>query len=98
MITRIVRMSFEPETTDQFQEIFNHSKLKIRAMQGCKYLSLHQDHHLSNVFYTISKWDSQEDLDNYRKSEVFEATWAKTKVLFNDKPMAHSLEEIDVII
>lgn len=98
MITRIVRMSFAPEHTATFESIFAASKEKIRARKGCVYLSLHRDHHHSNVYYTVSKWHSQEDLDAYRHSELFISTWAKTKVLFNDKPSAHSLEMLTEIL
>ena len=92
MITRIVRMSFDPRKTKDFEAIFNDSKEKIRSMPGCRYLSLHCDHHQPNVYYTISRWEEQSDLDAYRHSALFEKTWAATKALFNDKPMAHYLE------
>lgn len=91
MITRIVRMSFRAEEKENFEAIFAASKGKIRAMPGCRYLSLHRDHHDPSVYYTLSKWDSQADLDGYRHSELFKATWAKTKALFKEKPSAHSL-------
>jgi heme-degrading monooxygenase HmoA len=42
--------------------------------------------------FTVSIWESEDDLNAYRNSELFENTWAKTKVLFNDKPEAWSLE------
>ena len=97
MITRIVRMSFEPESVEDFLKIFDQSKHLIRKMNGCQYLSIHQDHHFPNVFYTVSKWDSQNDLDIYRDSELFQKTWSATKTLFNAKPSAHSLVEREVI-
>lgn len=87
-------MSFAPEHTATFEAVFSESKSRIRASAGCEYLSLHRDHHHSNVYYTVSKWKSQADLDRYRNSQLFANTWAKTKPLFNDKPQAHSLEMI----
>ncbi|WP_421876896.1 putative quinol monooxygenase [Marinoscillum sp.] len=94
MITRIVRMVFQEDKTESFEAIFESSKEKIRARQGCQYLSLHRDHHYPSTYYTVSKWDSQADLDAYRDSELFESTWAKTKALFADKPKAYSLEQL----
>ena len=94
MITRIVRMSFQPEHTETFEGIFDRSKEKIRAMPGCRYLSLHRDHHHSNIYYTISRWDQQSDLDYYRASELFKNTWKATKALFDDKPAAFSLDKL----
>lgn len=94
MITRIVRMSFKKEEVKTFLEIFDGSKEKIRAFTGCEYLSLHQDHHHPNVYYTISRWENQAKLEEYRKSALFQATWTKTKLLFNDKPLAYSLDQL----
>ena len=94
MITRIVRMVFQEDKTTQFEQVFDESKEKIRARSGCNYLSPHKDHHQSNTYYTLSIWDSQQDLDDYRDSELFKTTWAKTKILFADKPKAYSLEQL----
>jgi autoinducer 2-degrading protein len=91
MITRIVRMEFKPENTSRFQEIFNQSCQAIRAMPGCLYLSLHTQADNPAVFYTISKWNHPDDLENYRQSELFKSTWANTKVLFAHKPGAWTL-------
>ena len=94
MITRIVRMSFQEEKTEQFLELFENSKEKIRKSQGCLYLSLHQDHHHPHIFYTLSRWQSQSHLDQYRKSDLFKSTWSLTRQLFAGKPQAFSLEEV----
>lgn len=94
MLIRYVRMTFREDAIDKFQEIFNESKDKIRAMTGCKHLELMRDISQSNIFMTHSHWDSEEDLNNYRDSELFRSTWAKTKVLFADKPMAFSVESL----
>ena len=93
MITRIVRMTFLPEKTANFLEIFNHSKEKILAFKGCKQIELLNDIHQSNVFFTHSVWENEDHLEQYRQSELFRNTWAKTKVLFQDKPQAWSLEK-----
>ena len=90
-VTRIVRLSFHLENVPQFIEIFDYSKDKIMGFDGNRHLELYRDHDFENVLYTLSKWSSHEALENYRKSELFKSTWSKTKVLFNDKPMAFSL-------
>lgn len=94
MITRIVRMTFKNENTDEFLRIFTTSKQKIREFPGCLYLSLHRDHHDACVYYTVSRWKSQENLDDYRRSDLFTATWTQTKKLFSDKPAAFSLDQL----
>lgn len=90
MIVRIVRMTFVPEKTEAFLEIFNGSKSKIRSFPGCHHLELWQDTSAPEVFTTYSHWENEEALEKYRHSELFKNTWAKTKVLFAAKPVAWS--------
>ena len=42
------------------------------------------------ICFTYSIWDNEEALNNYRHSELFKNTWAKTKILFDGKPEAWS--------
>jgi quinol monooxygenase YgiN len=94
MINRIVCMSFDPSKTAEFVKIFNESKELIAASQGCLSLSLMQDTNDLNVFFTFSKWESENDLNAYRKSDVFVSIWRRTKVLFNERPMAWSVNTL----
>lgn len=93
MITRLVKMSFRPDGIDAFKEVFAESKDKIRAFPGNRHVELLQDTNNPGIFFTFSLWESAEALENYRHSELFERTWAQTKVLFNDKPEAWSTEK-----
>ena len=93
MILRIVRMTFQPDRVDEFTTLFGSVSKKIRNFPGCMYLKLMRDHNQPQVFVTYSKWQSEKDLNEYRKSDLFSETWAQTKVLFADKPVAFSLEE-----
>ncbi|MFM7400334.1 MAG: putative quinol monooxygenase [Bacteroidota bacterium] len=96
MIKRIVKMTFREEDTDKFiREVFDLSKQKIRAFPGCRHMELLRDTRQSNVLFTLSYWDDEQALNNYRYSELFAATWVKTKALFSDKPQAWSLEILD---
>ncbi len=92
MIKRIVKLSFKPENILDFIQIFESSKPFIEKRKGCIGVSLHKDSKKDNLMFTVSIWESEDDLNAYRNSELFENTWAKTKVLFNDKPEAWSLE------
>lgn len=94
MITRIVKMEFAPEHIDTFLAKFHTVKHKIRSFEGCHRLSLLQDIHHPNVIFTYSFWDSQEALDVYRYSDLFNETWAFTKALFCAKPQAWSVDQI----
>ena len=97
MLTRIVRMTFKVDEVDKFLIVFEESKLKIRSMKGCTHLELMQDYNLANSFSTYSCWESENDLNNYRNSTVFKDVWARTKVLFSDKPIAFSLKQHTIV-
>ncbi len=90
MIVRIVKMSFQEDKIDLFKVLFETVKHKIRAFEGCLHLELLQDESNPSYIFTSSHWESEEALNKYRHSELFKPTWAKTKVLFNDKPEAWS--------
>ncbi|POY37386.1 antibiotic biosynthesis monooxygenase [Solitalea longa] len=91
MIKRIVKMTFAPEKVDEFLTVFEDSKALIRNFEGCQHLELLNDVNSTNRFFTLSFWQSETDLDNYRQSELFKTTWAKTKPLFIEKAEAWSL-------
>ncbi|SKB39659.1 hypothetical protein SAMN05660776_0947 [Salegentibacter holothuriorum] len=90
MIHRIVKMEFDPSKLDEFLANFEENKSKIRAFEGCEKLELLQDKHNTNIFFTYSNWVDEPSLERYRNSELFKGVWAKTKLLFNAKPVAWS--------
>ncbi len=94
MFIRIVKMSFAEENIPAFLENFELMKDKIRKAPGNRLLELYQDKTNKCIFFTYSYWESEEDLENYRKSELFNEVWAFTKKLFNDKPEAWSVDTI----
>lgn len=91
MIIRVVRLTFHPEKVGEFTTIFAESCALIRGFEGCKGVRLLRDAASPHVFFTISEWESEVHLDNYRHSELFRTTWACTKLLFAAPPLAHSL-------
>jgi autoinducer 2-degrading protein len=94
MFIRIVKMSFAEENIPAFLENFELIKVKIRNAPGNRLLELYQDKTNKCIFFTYSYWEAEEDLENYRKSELFNTVWAFTKKLFNDKPEAWSVDKI----
>ncbi|TVZ55545.1 hypothetical protein OD91_0799 [Lutibacter sp. Hel_I_33_5] len=94
MFVRIVKMSFHSKHIEKFRAIFNEKKEFIRKSNGCTLLELHQDKTNPEIFFTYSYWEDEQDLENYRNSELFKSVWAKTKVLFNDKPQAWSVDKL----
>jgi hypothetical protein len=94
MLVRIVKMSFHPEHIETFLTNFEKKKEFIRKSKGCNLLELYREQHNSCVFFTYSYWDSEKDLNNYRNSQLFKEVWSNTKILFNLKPEAWSVDKI----
>jgi len=95
MLIRIVKMSFKSEKINNFLDIFHKNKEQIRNFAGNTFLELYQDKKNKSVFFTYSVWKSENDLENYRKSELFNQVWTSTKSLFNEKPQAWSVNKIE---
>jgi len=90
MLIRIVRMTFAPDTVDPFLDQFDETAPQIRDVLGCHHLELWRDLDAPHVCTTHSHWQSEDALDQYRNSDLFQSTWATVKPLFADRPEAHS--------
>tara|TARA_R110002096_G_scaffold238027_10_gene429414 strand:+ start:2123 stop:2419 length:297 start_codon:yes stop_codon:yes gene_type:complete len=94
MIVRIVKMEFRVEEIETFKAVFEASKANIRTFPGVLYLELLQDKNNPSAFFTYSHWETEEDLENYRHSQLFKSTWAKTIPLFLIPAVAWSNERL----
>lgn len=94
MFVRIVKMGFKEDKIDEFLANFEENKSKIRGFEGCEFLELYRDKHNTNRFFTYSYWKDEDALENYRHSELFKNVWAQTKILFNEKPDAWSVDKV----
>lgn len=97
MLTRIVKMGFYKQNVQSFLLNFNDAKQQIRNFEGCQFLELYRDAHDPTVFFTYSCWENQEALERYRKSELFNTVWSKTKPLFSKPAKAWSLEKVETL-
>jgi len=94
MFVRIVKLSFHEEHIAAFLANFELMKTKIRNAEGNRFLELYQDKADKRIFFTYSYWETEADLENYRKSELFYEVWTFTKQLFNAKPEAWSVDKL----
>ena len=85
-------MTFQPEKVNDFINAFESKKDLIGNFEGCAGVELLRDIQQPNVFFTYSKWQSEDALEKYRQSPLFQATWDEVKKWFSDKPEAWSLE------
>lgn len=90
-ITRIVKMDFELANVPAFLNNFERVKDQIRNFPGCTYLELWRDIKDESIFFTHSRWESEEDLEKYRSSPLFKEVWATTKSMFRSKAQAWSV-------
>ena len=96
-MVRVVKMQFELNKVPDFLSLFEERKEKIRSFPGCSHLELWEENTGSGVFFTYSHWSSEEDLENYRKSDFFKDTWSKTKSLFAAKAEAWSVHQRHIL-
>jgi len=87
-------MTFRPETREEFLSIFNANKLLIAGFNGCRSLQILNEKSRPEIFFTISIWESEEHLNRYRNSKLFEEVWNKTKMMFSAKAEAWTLEAL----
>lgn len=91
MIRRIVKMTFKEAAIEEFKEIFSEGKETIQSMPGCLYVEMLQDIKYPTVMFTLSVWEDEESLNQYRSTPYFKQVWSRTKKLFSDKAQAWSI-------
>lgn len=94
MLTRIVKMVFQPAETENFLALFNQKKHYIRNFDGCEYLELYRDQNNPTTFFTYSYWVDEHALENYRHSALFRETWKNTKPKFSEPAQAWSVDKL----
>jgi len=92
---RIVKMTFRPDTVGEFLTVFEENCRAITAFDGCRSVELLRSIQEPNTFFTLSEWDSEDDLNAYRNSQLFSEVWAKTKALFTERANAWSLNTVE---
>ena len=95
MIKRIVKLTFKEDKIEDFKVIFTTNWRSIKGFPGCTHVELLQDEQDPRIFFTYSLWKDQKSVDAYRDSELFGRVWGATKILFDDRPQAWSVKEIN---
>lgn len=94
MITRIVRLSIREDKEEEFLRYFREREMAINHFTGCREVRIYRDSIEKAVFFTVSIWENESALQQYRNSELFKETWKFVKSLFKDAPVAYSLQEL----
>jgi hypothetical protein len=95
MITRLVKLTLQPDKIEDFMQVFAEVKETIAGFDGCHRVELLQDIASPNIFFTYSVWEDEHYLNHYRFSEFFKQTWERSKKLFAAKAEAWSVRLIE---
>lgn len=85
-------MTFDENKVEDFIDCTNKIRDAIINFEGCSHLEILQDIEKKNIFFTYSKWESEANLENYRKSDFFRTIWPNTKKMFSAKPEAWTVK------
>jgi heme-degrading monooxygenase HmoA len=94
MIYRVVTLHIRPDETRFFEDFFRRQKAHIEGFAGCQRAQLLRDTAQPATYYTLSEWNSEDDLNAYRASDFFAETWRITKSLFDDRAGAFSADPV----
>ena len=95
MITRIVKLHFQEEKVEDFLLLFDKVVTKVNGFPGCHKMYMLRDINNPLIFITHSIWESENHLNTYRDSELFQSIWPTIKPWFVDRPQAWSLENYE---
>ena len=94
MITRLVKLNLQPAKAEEFEMVFSQTQKLIENFDGCQKTNLFKVAGTESEYFTISYWDSEQELENYRTSDLFRSVWSKVKPLFAEKAAAWTLNEV----
>ena len=94
MITRLVKLSLQIEKAAEFETIFYQSQAHIENFNGCQKTNLFKVTGNQAQYFTISYWDNDQALENYRASALFKDVWSRVKPLFSGKAEAWTLNGV----
>lgn len=92
MITRIVKLTFNPDRISEFLSEFEKVKSRVVNSEGCVSMKLLQNQSNPCEFFTHSIWINEKALETYRSSETFIQLWSIIKPMFASKAEAWTLE------
>ncbi len=85
MITRIVKLHFAAEHVHDFLSYFDTINQVVTTFPGCQGMRLMQDRKNPCIVFTYSMWESEEALESYRTSPIFQEIWPKIKYWFDQQ-------------
>jgi len=87
-------MTIRSEERERFIQLFEIHREAISSMPGCQSLQIFHDLDSTCVFFTVSNWQTDDHLQQYRNSMVFKSLWPEVKSLFQSSAEAWTVNEI----
>lgn len=95
-ISTVAVITAKPGSADQVADALRELAGATHAEEGCLHYSLHRGLQDPNVFVTIEKWRSQEDLDQHLASSHLQAALAAAGELMAEPPRIIPAESMGV--
>jgi len=92
MITRLVKLSLKADKASEFEKLFYQTQALIEGFEGCHTTNLFKISGSASQYFTISYWNTEQDLENYRMSNLFKNVWSQVKPLFAENAEAWTLQ------
>ena len=93
MILRLVGLPVKPDRASDLEESFAKAQPRIVALPNCHHVSLLRTGGDDEPDYlTLSIWTDREDLEAYRRSDLFKAIWPPIRDTLRAKPWAHTYD------
>lgn len=92
MITRIVKLTFQEDRIADFLAFFDTINTRVSTFENCYGMRLMQEKSNPHVVFTYSLWQSEDALNVYRDSELFQGVWSTIKPWFGAKAEAWTVE------
>lgn len=91
-------MNLHASQEASFLNIFERVKKEIRSQPGCLSLEVLRHETIGDLsIWTISTWDAESSLDQYRSSPLFKQTWSAVKKLFAAPADAWTLTPVETV-
>ena len=94
MITRLVKLNLQADKAVEFEALFYQTQALIEDFEGCQKTNLFKVTGQASQYFTISYWNTEQDLENYRTSGLFKNVWSQVKPLFSEKAEAWTLNGV----
>lgn len=85
MFMRIVAVKIQPGKLEEFRRLYTEEIIPaLRAVKGCRYAYLTDNFKEEHEIFSVTLWNSKEDVENYENSGLFDRLREKTKHTFSE--------------